>query len=45
MVRTEEQFKKYEKMVVDTTDAEEFVDECKRKADVGLEESEKKIAK
>ena len=44
-MRTEEQFKKYEKMVVDTTEAEEDVDDRKRKADVGLEESEKKIAK
>ena len=43
--RTEDQFKKYEKMVTDTTEAEEDIDERKRRADGGLEESEKKIAK
>ena len=43
--KTEEQFKRYEKMVVDTTEAEEDVDERKRQADGGLEESEKKITK
>ena len=32
-------------MVVDTTEAKEDFDERKRKADEGLEESEKKIAK
>ena len=42
--KTEEKFKKYEKMVVDTT-VEEEVGERKRKADDGLEASVKKIAK
>ena len=43
--KTEGQLEKYEKRVTDTTEAEEDIDERKRRADGGLEESEKKIAK
>ena len=44
--KTEDVFKKCEKMVVDMTSvAEEDVNEHKRKADTGLSESENKIAK
>ena len=41
----EEQFKRYQKMVVDTTEAEEGVDERKKEVDEGLEESDTKITK
>ena len=43
--KTEEQFKKYEKLVANTVDAEEDVCDRKRTANEGLVGSEKKLAK